>query len=75
MAISSVRRLKRSGDTYGIRYLYTGQEFDAETGDYYYDHRYYDPTTGRFKSEDWIGFPGRYVKPVSLRRQCGDDVY
>jgi RHS repeat-associated protein len=45
-----------SGDTFGIRYLYTGQEFDAETGDYYYDHRYYDPTTGRFKSEDWMGF-------------------
>lgn len=37
---------------------YTGREFDAETGLYYYRARYYDPTTGRFLSEDPIGFGG-----------------
>ena len=46
------------GDTSLVRYIYTGQEFDAETGDYYYDARYYDPATGRFKSEDPIGYAG-----------------
>ena len=34
---------------------YTGREFDSETGLYYYRARYYDPTTGRFISEDPIG--------------------
>ena len=47
-----------SGDTSGIRYIYTGQEFDAETGNYYYDARYYDPSVGRFLSEDPIGYAG-----------------
>jgi RHS repeat-associated protein len=33
-------------------FQYTGREMDAETGLYYYRARYYDPTTGRFLSED-----------------------
>ena len=36
--------------------LYTGREFDAESGLYYYRARYYDPAIGRFLSEDPIGF-------------------
>jgi RHS repeat-associated protein len=45
---------------------YTGREFDSETALYYYRARYYDPSTGRFLSEDPIGFEGdtnfyRYV--------------
>ncbi|MHB8412858.1 MAG: RHS repeat domain-containing protein [Candidatus Acidiferrales bacterium] len=35
---------------------YTGRELDTETNLYYYRARYYDPTTGRFLSEDPIGF-------------------
>jgi RHS repeat-associated protein len=35
---------------------YTGREVDGETGFYYYRARYYDPITGRFVSEDPIGF-------------------
>jgi RHS repeat-associated protein len=38
------------------RYLFTGREFDAETGLYYYRARYYDANIGRFMSEDPIGF-------------------
>jgi RHS repeat-associated protein len=39
-------------------FRYTGREFDQETGLYYYRARYYDPSTGRFLSEDPIGLAG-----------------
>ncbi|MBI5885113.1 MAG: RHS repeat protein [Deltaproteobacteria bacterium] len=39
-------------------YTFTGREFDQETGLYYYRARYYDARTGRFISEDPIGFNG-----------------
>jgi RHS repeat-associated protein len=37
-------------------FRYTGREFDSEMSLYYYRARYYDPTMGRFLSEDPIGF-------------------
>jgi RHS repeat-associated protein len=37
-------------------FRYTGREFDSETGVYYYRARYYDPSVGRFLSEDLIRF-------------------
>jgi RHS repeat-associated protein len=39
-------------------FQYTARESDSETGLYYYRARYYDPTTGRFLSEDPIRFAG-----------------
>ncbi len=39
------------GET-NTHYLFTGQEFDPETGLYYYNARYYDPTLARFMSAD-----------------------
>jgi RHS repeat-associated protein len=36
-------------------YTYTGREWDGASGLYYYRARYYDPTTGRFISEDPLG--------------------
>jgi RHS repeat-associated protein len=39
-------------------YAYTGREWDAETGLYYYRARYYDPRIGRFLGEDPIGVRG-----------------
>ena len=39
-------------------YRYTAREQDQETGLYYYRARYYDPSIGRFISEDPIGFKG-----------------
>ncbi len=47
-------------------FQYTGREFDAEANLYFYRARYFDPNSGRFVSEDPIGFHGgvnfyRYV--------------
>ena len=39
-------------------YRYTGREYDADIGLYYYRNRWYDPEVGRFISEDPIGFAG-----------------
>jgi RHS repeat-associated protein len=41
-----------------VPYLFgfTGREWDAETGLWYYRARYYDANTGRFLSEDPLGF-------------------
>ena len=38
------------------RLKYTGREEDPDTGVYYYRARYYDPSIGRFISEDPMGF-------------------
>jgi len=38
------------------RYLWTGEQFDAVTGLQYNRARYYDPTTGRWTTEDPLGF-------------------
>jgi RHS repeat-associated protein len=61
-------------------FQYTGREWDAETGLYYYRARYYDPNTGRFISEDPIRFkaginlyayvlnaPVNFIDPVGLK--------
>jgi RHS repeat-associated protein len=39
-------------------YAFTGREWDPETALYYYRARYYDPSIGRFISEDPIGLAG-----------------
>ena len=36
-------------------FRFTGREWDAESGLYYYRMRYYDPGVGRFISEDHLG--------------------
>jgi RHS repeat-associated protein len=38
------------------RFQYTGREFDSETNLYYLRARYFDPSSGRFLSEDPIKF-------------------
>jgi RHS repeat-associated protein len=44
--------------TVGNPYLFTGREFDSETGLYYYRARYYSPQLRRFIEPDPIGFEG-----------------
>jgi RHS repeat-associated protein len=41
-------------------FQYTAREFDTETGLCYYRARYYDPSTGRFISEDRARFGGGF---------------
>ena len=45
-----------------IKYLYTGQELDEETGIYNYNARFYDADIGRFYSVDPAAqFPSSYI--------------
>ncbi len=48
--------VSQSNASVEFRYGYTGREADSETGLDYYRARYYDASTGRFISEDPIGF-------------------
>jgi RHS repeat-associated protein len=52
--------LSASGMTTTNSYAYTGREFDGLGVDYY-RARYYNPTTGRFLSEDPMGFAGSWM--------------
>ena len=52
----SFGRLETISETVPQPYTYTGREFDAESGLYYYRARYYDADSGRFIQEDPIGF-------------------
>ena len=54
----SFGKLSASTGTLTNPFQYTGREFDQETGIYQYRARYYDPSTGRFVSEDPIKFLG-----------------
>jgi len=47
-------------ETIPSHFHFTGREFDQESGLYYYRARYYDSNTGRFLSEDPIGFLGGF---------------
>jgi RHS repeat-associated protein len=47
-------------------FTYSGEILDGETGFYYLRARYYDPTVGRFISEDT--YKGQVDNPLSLNR-------
>jgi RHS repeat-associated protein len=62
-------------------FQYTGRDYDPETGLRYHRARYYDQNTGRFNSEDPIGFRGgvnfytyvssnpvRFADPLGLQK-------
>jgi len=51
-AFSMAPMMFQSSGADGNHYKYTGKEFDAETGLYYYGARYYSPGLGRFTSAD-----------------------
>jgi RHS repeat-associated protein len=77
----SYGRIEASVEGIANPFTYTGREFDAESGLYFYRVRYYDPATGRFQSEDPIGFAAgdanvyRYVRnnPLNFVDPFGTD--
>lgn len=70
--------------TFANPFTYTGREFDAESGLYFYRARYYDGSLGRFINEDPVGFAGgdvnlygyvsnnpiNFTDPLGLARHC-----
>lgn len=74
--------LSQSNPNITTRFLYTGREFDSESGLYYHRERFYDPNLGRFLNEDPIGFAGgnnlfAYVgaDPVNKSDPFGQQVF
>jgi len=68
----------------GNRLLFTGREYDPETGLYFSRNRYYDPRLGRFLSRDPLGVlpdvnlyryvgnsPLTWIDPFGLEKQRG----
>ena len=57
--------LQKKGDTEN-EFLYTGEQYNANTGLYYLRARYMDPSTGTFTGMD--SWPGSISDPVSLHK-------
>ncbi|MEK8022132.1 MAG: RHS repeat-associated core domain-containing protein, partial [Candidatus Parabeggiatoa sp.] len=57
--------LEQSGNTEN-NYLYTGEQIDPNTGNYYLRARYYNPVSGRFLSMD--SFDGIPQDPITLHK-------
>ncbi|MBI1918575.1 MAG: RHS repeat-associated core domain-containing protein, partial [Planctomycetes bacterium] len=61
------QRTSQTSPSNGDRFAYTGAELQSDLGAQLHDLRWYDPRTGRWTSEDLIGFAagdynlGRYV--------------
>jgi RHS repeat-associated protein len=59
-----------SASAYGIRHLFTGQQWYSEIGLYDLRNRFYSPDIGRFLQPDPIGFGG---DATNLYRYCGNN--
>src|SRR5205085_1844277 len=64
--------ISETGIGFRGRYAWTGRDIDTETGFQYNRERYYDPTTGRWISQDPLGYEAgdsnlyRYVSNASM---------
>ncbi|HOY31029.1 MAG TPA: RHS repeat-associated core domain-containing protein [Bacteroidales bacterium] len=55
ISIYDASYVPRSATAIGNTYMFTGREYDAETGYYYYRARTYNPLWGRFLQRDPVG--------------------
>jgi len=55
---------------FGVRHLFTGQQWYSEVGLYDLRNRFYSPDLGRFLQPDPIGFDG---DPTNLYSYCGNN--
>ena len=58
----------RASTSYAWDYLYTGRQYDPETGLYHYRNRFYGAELGRFPTRDPIGYDGG----INLYEYVGD---
>ena len=54
---------------FGNRFMFTGREYESETGLYYYRARMYNPDLGRFMQTDPIGYAGG----LNMYTYCGNN--
>jgi RHS repeat-associated protein len=58
------------GSAFGVRHLFTGQQWYSDVGLYDLRNRFYSPDLGRFLQPDPSGFNG---DPTNLYRHCGNN--
>jgi RHS repeat-associated protein len=61
---------QRTASAYGVRHLFTGQQWYSDAGLYDLRNRFYSPDIGRFLQPDPIDFNG---DPTNLYRYCGNN--
>jgi len=61
---------QRTASAYGVRHLFTGQQWYSEVGLYDLRNRFYSPDIGRFLQPDPIGFDG---DATNLYRYAGNN--
>jgi RHS repeat-associated protein len=68
--------VNETSPTYGDRYGWTGRDFDVETSLQYNRARWYDPTTGRWTTQDTLGYDAgdsNLYRYVTNRPSCDTD--
>ena len=63
--------VREHSNTHPMPYLFTGQEYDKETGLYYFGDRYYEPRVGSFLNPDQFSLDAEALAASGLRQVMG----